>query len=100
MFGFDGSTQGLQRILEQIAENEKTEKLTHKEVRAYARCFLVLIPHLNLTKKLGQDFTVLMAALSAPQLPHYDRSFLASKLLKMLEKAQEESKSTCDENDF
>jgi hypothetical protein len=101
MFGFDGSSQGIERILEQIVENEKTQKLTHKEVRAYARCFLILIPHLhNLDLRKSQDVTALMAALSAPGLPHYDRSFLASKLLEKLKDAQKETDSTFGEDNF
>lgn len=91
MFGlsFDGSDEieGLQAILQRIASNEETGKLTHKEVRAYARCMLPVISHANIGLKFKPEIHILMAAISASGLPHYDRSFLASKILKLLEEA-------------
>ncbi len=52
MFGlsFDGSDEieGLKSFLKRIASNDETGKLTHKEVRAYARCMLPIISHITI----------------------------------------------------
>lgn len=90
MFGFNGSLQGFRKIIAQIADNQDTQKFTHKQVRAYARCMLILVPSLDLADYQRTQITVLLAAMSAGQLPHYDRSFLAEELLKILDKAIEQ----------
>lgn len=84
MFGFDGEVDGFQTILKRIANNLGECGLTHKEVRAYARCLLPLISVMDLGK-FESEIKLLLVAISAPGLPHYDRSFLASKILKLLE---------------
>ncbi|BAY15723.1 hypothetical protein NIES21_15420 [Anabaenopsis circularis NIES-21] len=85
MFGidFEGSDEieGLQAILKRIASNDESGKLTHKEIRAYARCMLPIVSYIT----GNREIQLLMAALSASGLPHYDRSFIASKILKLLE---------------
>lgn len=85
MFGFDGDTNGLKIILERIASNDDSGKLTHKEVRAYARCMLAIFENLNIDTKLEEEIKFLLATLSKSGIPHYDRSFMASKILKLLE---------------
>lgn len=86
MFGFDGETEGFISILKTIEANDKSGKLTHKEIRAYARCMLALFPGFNIsTKSIRSEIKILLACLSASGIPHYDRSFLASRILKLLE---------------
>ena len=93
IFGFDGDTSGFKYILKRIALNDKdvvdggtSPKLTHKNVRAYARCLLVLLPCLLIQTCLEQEVRCLLAMLASPGLPHYDRSFLASRILQLLKK--------------
>lgn len=83
MFGFDGSTKAIVHFLQQIKDNEHGEKLTHKEVRAYARLMLNLLPNLQIDD--DEQIQVLLAAISSSGLPHYDRSFAAEQILKLLE---------------
>ncbi|MDZ8067755.1 MAG: hypothetical protein RMY64_19385 [Nostoc sp. DedQUE08] len=97
MFGFDGDTKGLKIILNRIASNDDSGKLTHKEVRAYARCMLAIFEFLKIDTELEAEIKILLAALSGSGIPHYDRSFLASSILELLErndllKIQETSK--------
>ncbi|BAY10284.1 hypothetical protein [Calothrix sp. NIES-2098] len=90
MFGFDGNTKGFKTIIERIAKNDESTdfgKLTHKEVRAYARCMLPLVPHMNVKLNLEPELTILLTSLSASGLPHYDRSFIAARILKLLEES-------------
>jgi hypothetical protein len=84
MFGFDGEVTGFQRVLTRIANNDDSGKLTHKEVRAYARCLLPLVSQFNINSKMEAEIKLLLVALSASGLPHYDRAFLASKILSLL----------------
>ncbi|WP_445631575.1 hypothetical protein [Nostoc sp. DSM 114167] len=86
MFGFDGDTKGLKTILKRIASNDDSGKLTHKEVRAYARCMLAIFEFLRIDTELEAEFKILLAALSGSGIPHYDRSFIASKLLELIER--------------
>ncbi|NDJ20932.1 hypothetical protein GS682_04590 [Nostoc sp. B(2019)] len=86
MFGFDGEIDGFKQILERIAANPDEGGLTHKEVRAYARCMLPLVSVMHLDK-FESEIKLLLVAISASGLPHYDRSFLASKILNLLEES-------------
>ncbi|MHC5751504.1 MAG: hypothetical protein ACYTXF_12950 [Nostoc sp.] len=92
MFGFDGSTKAIVSFLEQIRDNKEGEKLTHKEVRAYARLILNLLPNLQVDDE--EQIKVLLAAISSAGLPHYDRSFAAGQILKLLEE-QKQRKLNC-----
>ena len=86
IFGFDGDIRGFQSILRRIEETtEKNGTLTHKEIRAYARCLLKILPILQLPEKLILEITILLAALSMSGLPLHDRSFLASRILKLVD---------------
>ncbi|MDZ7956538.1 MAG: hypothetical protein RMY34_01290 [Aulosira sp. DedQUE10] len=87
MFGFDGDTKGFKEIMARIAANpgEGMGALTHKEVRAYARCMLPLVTFLKIKVSFEPEFKTLLAALSAGRIAHYDRSFIAAKILKLLE---------------
>jgi hypothetical protein len=85
MFGFDGNTKGFEKILTQIADNFDAGKHTHKKVRAYARCLLQMLPEINIDERVKPEVEILLAALSASGLPHYDRAFLAGCILKLLE---------------
>lgn len=85
MFGFDGDIRGLEIILQRIASNDELGKLTHKEVRAYARCMLAIFKNLSIDTRLEPEIKILLAALSTSDIPHYDRSFIASRILKLLE---------------
>lgn len=49
MFGFDGELSGIESILTRIAMNNGSGAFTHKEVRAYARCILKMLPELNVS---------------------------------------------------
>lgn len=99
MFGFDGGLQGFRQIINEIVNNRDGYKFTHKQVRAYARCLLVLVPWLDVSNHQQAQITVLLASMSASGLPHYDRSFLAEELLKILDKAIEEVESKHAEYD-
>ncbi|PHJ56166.1 hypothetical protein VF14_36705 [Nostoc linckia z18] len=84
MFGFDGEAKGFQSVIERISANYSNVKLDHKEVRAYARCMLKILPELDINSRFKPEIQTLLAAISASGLPHYDRSFLASKILELL----------------
>ncbi|MEH2261026.1 hypothetical protein [Nostoc sp.] len=92
MFGFDGSTKAIVHFLEQIKENKEGNKLTHKEVRAYGRLMLALVPDLSVDRP--EEIKCLLAAMSTAGLPHYDRSFAAEQILELLEE-QMQRKSSC-----
>jgi hypothetical protein len=97
MFGFDGEDKGFRIILDRIATNPGEGGLTHKEVRAYARCLLVIFPTLSLLpvdSKIESEIKVLLAMMSSAGLPHYDRSFLASRILELLDKQAQKAQST------
>jgi hypothetical protein len=79
------NVKGFEIIMRKIVSNDESHKLTHKEVRAYARCLLKIIPDLNISSNVTPEVEVLLTALSAPGLPHHDRSFLAQCILKLLE---------------
>ncbi|WP_335140866.1 hypothetical protein [Nostoc sp.] len=83
MFGFDGSTKAIINFLQQIKNNKEGDKLTHKEVRAYGRLMLALVPELSVDRP--EEIKCLLAAMSTSGLPHYDRSFAAAQILKLLE---------------
>jgi hypothetical protein len=87
MFGFDGATAGLEKILNGYVSNH--EQYTHKEIRAYARCLLNLLPALDLDLKLNSEVETLLAALSTSGLPHYDRVFLAKRILMLIAASKE-----------
>ncbi|MEH2260732.1 hypothetical protein [Nostoc sp.] len=86
MFGFNGETKGLKNILERIACNDDSGKLTHKEVRAYARCMLAIFEALSIDTEIEAEIKILLFSLSASGIPHYDRSFIASIILELLER--------------
>ncbi|MEH1824465.1 MAG: hypothetical protein V7L22_03700 [Nostoc sp.] len=92
MFGFDGSTKAIIHFLQQIKDNKEGDKLTHREVRAYGRLILNLLPVLHIDDE--EQVKVLLAAISSSGLPHYDRSFAAEQILKLLEE-QEQCKLNC-----
>ncbi|MEH2316180.1 hypothetical protein [Nostoc sp.] len=87
MFGFDGETEGVRIILERIVSNDDSGKLTHKKVRAYARCMLAIFENLRIDTKVEAEIKLLLAALSVSGIPHYDRSFMASIILELLEES-------------
>lgn len=93
MFGFDGSTTAIVHFLEKIKANKEGNKLTHKEVRAYGRLMLALVPDLLVDHP--EEIKCLLAAMSTSGLPHYDRSFAAGEILKLLEE-QKQSKLNSD----
>ncbi len=92
MFGFDGSTKAIAHFLEQIKDNKEGDKLTHKEVRAYGRLMLNLLPALQVDDE--DKIQTLLASISSAGLPHYDRSFAAEQILKLLEE-QKQRKLNC-----
>jgi hypothetical protein len=92
MFGFDGSTKAIVSFLEKIKDNKEGDKLTHREVRAYGRLILALLPNLQVEKE--EQIQLLLAAISISGLPHYDRSFAAEQILKLLEE-QKQRKLNC-----
>jgi hypothetical protein len=86
-FGFDGNTEGFVKILSQIADNHDGGKYNHKKVRAYARCLLCILPEIAIDFNVKPEVQILLAALTAPGLPHCDRAFLATCILKLLEES-------------
>lgn len=100
MFGFDGETEGLVSILQIIQANDELGKLTHKEVRAYARCLLNIVDEFKIYGSIKAEIKILLAALSSSGLPQYDRSFLASRILRLLEDQQLELSEQSAREDF
>ncbi len=99
-FGFDGNTEGFEQILSRIADKQVGGKHNHKEVRAYARCLLCILPEITINSNVKPEVQILLAALTAPGLPHYDRAFLATCILKLLEdSANSKIEGTKDDND-
>lgn len=84
MFGFDGEIKGFKSVIERISTNHLNIKLDHKEVRAYSRCMLKILPELNINPRFIPKIKTLLAVISASGIPHYDRSFLASRILELL----------------
>lgn len=95
MFGFDGSTKAIVHFLEKIQANKEGDKLTHKEVRAYGRLMLNLLPNLQVDN--DEQIQLLLASISSAGLPHYDRSFAAEQILKLIEE-QEQRKLNCPDS--
>ena len=89
IFGFDGNLSGLKSIMLRIKENNNLA-LTHKEIRAYARCLLAL--QATFPTDIKAELTTLIAALSQSKLAHYDRSFIASKVLIIVEEYERTTK--------
>lgn len=87
MFGFDGSIKAIVHFLEQIKENKEGDKFTHREVRAYARLILNLLPVLPIDDE--EQIKFLLASMSNSGLPHYDRSFAAEQILKLLNEQEQ-----------
>ena len=97
-FGFDGNTEGFEKILSRIALNHDSGKHNHKEVRAYARCLLSILPEINCNSNVKSEVQILLAALSASGLPHCDRAFLAQRILKLLsEPVKSKTESTAED---
>lgn len=99
MFGFDGDIHGFRTILRKIANN-KDEKivLTHKEVRAYARCLLKILPSINEPEKNKPVISTMLATMSISGIPHYDRAFLAEQILELIkfeDKREETQDNIC-----
>jgi hypothetical protein len=84
-FGFDGNTEGFKKILTRIADNHDGGKHTHKEVRAYARCLLQILTEITVDSNVKPEIEILLVSLTASGLPHYDRAFLAARILKLVE---------------
>ena len=98
LFGFNGDIHGFKSILFMIANNKDKELiLTHKEVRAYARCLLKIISEINIRSNAKPAIQTMLATMSLSGLPHYDRAFLAERILKLLqsEDKQEEIEEPC-----
>jgi hypothetical protein len=84
-FSFDGNIEGFKEILSRVADNHDGGKHNHKEVRAYARCLLSILPEINCGFSVKPEVEILLAALTTSGLPHSDRAFLANCILKLLE---------------
>lgn len=90
---------GFVQILKRIEDNvEPNLKLTHKDVRAMARCLLVCRQDLSLPSKRNDEVWILVLALSKSGLAHYDRSFLASQILQILDEIEQKN-IACDNDD-
>lgn len=99
MFGFDGSPKAIVHFLEQIRDNREGSKLTHKEVRAYGRLMLALVPELSVDHPERIKF--LLAAMSTAGLTHYYRSFAAAQIIKLLDESENRrSLSSSSEENF
>lgn len=82
---------GFVDILYRISINNGADlKYTHKEVRAYARIFLVCLDELSLSGK-SSEVAVLLVALSKYGLPHRDRSFIASQVFEIIKEIEREN---------
>ena len=96
---------GFLEVLRKISNNSETNlKLTHKEIRAYARSFLAAIDYID---DLGYDkpeISILLLALSKGGIAHYDRAFLASQIIEIIngikkEKLERQNKRYDNEED-
>lgn len=96
MNGYNHKIEGFKIIMSRVAGNYDLQKLTHKEVRAYARCLLKIIPELTLDYKAKAEAEILLSAISVGGLAHYDRSFLARRILKILEENANSGASNSD----
>lgn len=96
-FNFDGNTKGFEKILSRIADNHDGRKHTHREIRAYARCLLQILTEISIDSNIKSEVQILLVALTASRVPHYDRAFLAASILKLLE--QSAKSKTEDVND-
>ncbi|RUT08444.1 hypothetical protein DSM106972_016120 [Dulcicalothrix desertica PCC 7102] len=94
MFGFDGNTKGLEAILREYTNGRET--ITHKEIRAYARCLLKILPEIRIVDRHKPKVEILLTALSASGLPHYDRITLAKRILQLLEYSNKPEDNTSD----
>ena len=103
-FGFDGNTEGFKRVLTRIADSHDGGKLNHKEARAYARCLLKILSEIAIDYRAKPEVEILLACLTAGGLPHYDRAFLAERILKLLEDSSnqktEDTSKDLDEGDI
>lgn len=95
MFGFDGSTKGLEAVLTRYTNGQ--QKLTHKEIRSHARCLLNIFPYINISLTVKPEIEIMLVALSASGLPHYDRMALAKRIVHLLELSKTPKDNT---NDF
>ena len=91
MLGFEGDDlKGLLKILERLSRNSQDEHgfLTHKQVRAYGRGLLLLIPSFNLPPSTEAQLKTLVACMSVKGLPLYDRAFFAKEALELVQRHQ------------
>jgi hypothetical protein len=82
-----GTQKALKKSYHEKADNHDGGKHNHKEVRAYARCLLCILPEVSISFNVKPEVQILLAALTASGLPHCDRAFLATCILKLLEES-------------
>ncbi len=101
VYALDGDISGFKIILEKLSKNDENHQLifTHKQVRAYARCLLNVLPALPFSLKEEQEIKLLLVCISSSGLPHYDRAFMATKVLELV-KIFEESRATEKQDEF
>lgn len=85
MINFSDEIRGFISILRKIELNDKSKKLIHKEIRAYSRCLLAVYTNLSISESIKPEIKILLISLSASGLAQYDRAFLATRILKLLE---------------
>ncbi len=90
MLGFErNDLQGLKQILERLSNNPpedvKLKTLTHKEMRAFARGILVLIPHFEFPSETESKLKILVTFVSMRGFAIYDRAFFAKEALEVIQ---------------
>ncbi len=101
VYALNGDISGFKIILEKLSKNDEKHQLifTHKQVRAYARCLLNVLPALPFSLKEEQEIKLLLICVSSRGLPHYDRAFMANQVLEIV-KNFELSRAIKKQDDF
>lgn len=87
---------GFERILEDISKNDEHNLLyTHKEVRTLARSFIAFLqsPDWCEIVRYHKEIKALLVCLSCRGINHYDRAFLAGRIIKYLGQEREYQQS-------
>jgi hypothetical protein len=89
--------KGFERILEEISKNNEHNLLyTHKEVRTLARSFIAFLqsPDWCEITRFDKEIKILLVSLSCRGINHYDRAFLAQRIIKYLNQERDYQQSS------
>ncbi|WP_144052421.1 hypothetical protein [Anabaena sp. PCC 7108] len=83
---------GFERILEDISKNNEHNLLyTHKEVRCLARSFIAFLQSPDWCEicRYDKEIKILLVSLSCRGINHYDRAFLAERIIEYLKQERQ-----------